>query len=290
MPSSPKTVLITGATNGFGRYIAAYLAQQDYKIIVFGRSIEKLTELQVFLKEENAQVEFQPVLCDLSSFASIASACEEVKAQHFHIDILVLNAGIWNFKERITLDGIEETFQVNLLAPILIFQELFERLPKSADAKVIFTSSALHFGKIDIGAIEKPSQYSGFHAYRQSKLGILLLTRLLAMLPEYKPMSFYAVHPGVISTGLARDGNFMAQWFFRTFGQSEFKGALTHNFLIDEPAEKLQSGAYYTRKQIKKTTKYTYDLVVAEQLWNKILDQGLRYFQKKNKNQERSSY
>lgn len=280
MPISPRTALITGATTGFGRFVAAHLARQRYTIVVLGRSKQKLDALQLFLKKENSEVEFHPVICDLASFDSIKSACQEVKATHLSIDILILNAGIWNFKERLSINGLEETFQVNLLAPILIFQELFEKIPKSSESKIIFTSSALHLGKINFPDLEKPQRFSGFHAYRQSKLGILLITRLLSVLPEFKPMSFFAVHPGVISTELARDGNFMAQWFFKTFGQSETNGAKTHNFLIDEPAANLQSGAYYTRCKIKKTTKYSYDMKVAQKLWSLILEQGFAYFKK----------
>ena len=61
-----------------------------------------------------------PVLCDLSSFSSIAAACDEVKKKCDGLDVIFHNAGIMNFSHKTTADGIEETLQVNLLAPMLI--------------------------------------------------------------------------------------------------------------------------------------------------------------------------
>jgi len=270
MPTSKQTALITGATSGFGRYVALHLLQRNYKLVVFARSSKKQDDLKKWLSAQLTNPEISFIDCDLTSFDSVLKACHIVIDTHQSLDVLICNAGIWNFKQRETIDGIEETLQVNVLAPLLIFQKLFPIIPKHKASKVIFTASALHFGKVNFPDLEYRRKYSGFHTYRQSKLGIVLITKFLANQKEYEPISFFAVHPGVISTELARDGNSIAKWFFRTFGQSEEKGARTHQFLIEQNTDRLTSGAYYANSKIKQTTKYSCNIENAEKFFHAL--------------------
>ncbi|MBC8484771.1 MAG: SDR family NAD(P)-dependent oxidoreductase, partial [Bacteroidetes bacterium] len=46
-----KTILITGATSGFGRAIAVKFAENGYDCIITGRRIELLKELEDELRE-----------------------------------------------------------------------------------------------------------------------------------------------------------------------------------------------------------------------------------------------
>ena len=53
-----KTVLITGATSGFGKAIAEDLALKNYRLIITGRRKEPLTELAKSLSEKGAEVHY----------------------------------------------------------------------------------------------------------------------------------------------------------------------------------------------------------------------------------------
>lgn len=208
-----RTALISGATSGIGSEIAAHLVRKGYNLIVLGRSIEKLDSLSKQLNAINPKVSIDKIFCELSSFDALKKACEQIKKSQKSIDLMILNAGLWNFQFIETSDKIEETFQVNLLSPIVIFNELELLMPKHEEAKVIFTTSGLHQGVINFSDIEFREKFSGFKAYRQSKLGIILLTRWLSKQASNSGISFYSVHPGMVHTTGTKCRLAIAQYF-----------------------------------------------------------------------------
>jgi len=266
MITKNKTALITGATSGFGELIAKHLVNKGYSLIVLGRAKEKLDSLLQSLKEVKPDLKIEQVICDLSSLKSIVNACETVCKLEVEIELLILNAGLWNFEFCETEDGIEETLQVNLLAPVFLLQRLSKLIPHHGNSKVIFTSSGLHQGLINFSDIEMRKNFSGFKSYRQSKLGLILLTRLFAKQENYSGIAFCAVHPGMVNTKLGRNAGWFSKFIFKLFGKSKEKGAETHNFLIDQSAKDLTSGAYYANSKITKTTKESYNLNTADKL------------------------
>lgn len=281
MTNKNKIALITGATSGFGVVIAKHLVETGYALIILGRSRDRLNSLTSDLKKVNPDCNVEQIICNLSSFKAIEQACESVKKTHDRIDLLALNAGLWNFEFKLSEDEIEETLQVNLLAPVLIFEHLQQLIPNDGKSKVIFTSSGLHQGKINFNNLEFSSTFSGFKAYRQSKLGLILIARLFAQKPEYSGTAFYTVHPGMVNTKLGRNAGWFSKLIFKLLGKSKEKGAQTHTFLIDEPNHKLTSGAYYANSQMTKTTKESYDMDTAAKLLNVIHD----YFDGRLKNE-----
>jgi NAD(P)-dependent dehydrogenase (short-subunit alcohol dehydrogenase family) len=267
---STKTALITGATSGIGTVIAEHLARKGYNLVVLGRSTQKLDALTDHLTSINEGVILDTILCDLSSFNSIRKACDQIKASHESIDTLMLNAGLWNFRFIQTTDKIEETLQVNLLAPIAIFNELKALIPNKQEAKVIFTSSGLHQGIINFSDMEFRAKFSGFKAYRQSKLGLIMLTRWLSKQPVNSGIGFYCVHPGMVNTQLGRSAGWLSRSIFKLFGKSKEKGAQTHIHLIDSVCKELQTGEYYANSKVTKTTSYSYNMEDAEKLWDAV--------------------
>lgn len=267
-----KTALITGATSGFGGVIAKHLVEKGYTLIVLGRSKEKLKTLIADLKEVSPNGNIDSVRCNLSSLNSIEKACISIQQTHKSIDLLILNAGIWNFKYVETEDNIEETLQVNLLAPVLMFKKLYHLLQRNGDSKVIFTSSGLHQGKINFSDLEFKKAYSGFKSYRQSKLGLILIARLFSKKEEFNGISFFTVHPGMVNTNLGRNAGWFSKLVFKLLGKTKQKGAQTHLFLIDQPNESLISGEYYANSRITKTTKESHSLESAKKLLDRVND------------------
>ncbi len=255
-----KRIVFTGATSGLGKVALNFLIQQEAKIFVLYRN-EKLIE--AFANDEHVI----PVLCDLSSISSIQNAIESIKNQTDTIDVLVNNAGLWEFGGFIeTVDGYERTFQVNLMAPFLLVHGLLPVL-KNADApKVITTASALHQGTLNFDDLQFRNKFSGFKAYRQSKLGVILLTRFWAKHHENE-ICFVSQHPGVVNTDLGRDADWFSRGFFKLFGVSPEKGARTLIHLLQTPAKELVSGEYYANSKVSKTsTQESYNLQSAERL------------------------
>lgn len=262
---SEKIAVMTGATSGFGQVVAKHLVKTNHKLVFLARTEEKAKQLINEL-EGNASSKVEYVLCDLSSLDSISDACLELKKRCDRIDLLILNAGLWNSKFQESKDGLEETFQVNLLAPVLMFQKLKSIIPRNEGAKVLITASSLHQGIIQYDDLEFRKSFSGFKAYRQSKLGVILITRFLAKLPELSGISFYSIHPGVVRTQIAKKAGWFSRTIFKLIGSSLEKGAQTHIHLIDQSTSELTSGAFYAKSKVSGAAKETYDLQNASRL------------------------
>ncbi len=267
-----KTALITGATSGIGYEVARNLAQLNYSIIILGRSPDKLDSLSKILKDIRPEVKIDTKICDLSSLKDISDTCEEMKTSGKSIDLMILNAGIWNFQFIESGDKIEETLHVNLIAPLLMYSRLKNLIPKNGESKVIFTSSGLHQGVIEFKDIEFRSQFSGFKSYRQSKLGVIMMARWLSNQEENAGIAFYSVHPGMVNTNLGRRAGWFSRIIFKLFGKSKEKGAETHMYLIKKKNAELKSGAYYANCKVERTTEYSYNMPEAEKLWNVITE------------------
>jgi short-subunit dehydrogenase len=83
------TAWITGASTGIGRALALELARSGVKVAASARSIDKLAELA------RGHVNITPFPLDVADAAAGAHAVRDIEAHLGHIDLAVLNAGVW---------------------------------------------------------------------------------------------------------------------------------------------------------------------------------------------------
>jgi NADP-dependent 3-hydroxy acid dehydrogenase YdfG len=86
------TIMITGATAGFGRAIAVKFAQNGYNLIITGRRKERLDELEQELKKYKIKV--LSLNFDVRNRSEVGSVVQKLSAEWKDIDILVNNAGL----------------------------------------------------------------------------------------------------------------------------------------------------------------------------------------------------
>jgi NAD(P)-dependent dehydrogenase (short-subunit alcohol dehydrogenase family) len=269
-------ILMTGATSGLGRVAACTLATLGNTVVALVRNQERGQQLIGYFQQnfKGAKGSLEFILCDLASFESVVEASKIYREKYQQLDMLINNAGVWNFEFKPSKNNIEEIFHVNVLTPYLLIKRFTDLLEKSNNARIINTASTLHYGKIRFDDVEMKQKFSGTNAYRQSKLAIILLTRLLHYQFEERNIGIYSLHPGVVSTNLARNGNIFFKFFFN-FGISPEKGAQTLLYLATAPKETLANGAYYSRKRVQQSKPHSNDLKMAHQLMelaNKYLE------------------
>ena len=85
-----KTALITGATSGIGKATAIQLAKNGYKLILCGRRVEKLNELEEVLSKTTA---ITTLIFDVRDRVEVDKQINSLAAQWQEIDVLVNNAG-----------------------------------------------------------------------------------------------------------------------------------------------------------------------------------------------------
>ncbi|MCC5923143.1 MAG: SDR family NAD(P)-dependent oxidoreductase [Crocinitomicaceae bacterium] len=255
-----KIVVMTGGSSGLGLAAAEQLLKKGVKLLLLHRASAKITSLSQYSN-------LIAIPCDLSSFDQIKYGIEKIKSLTDSVDVLINNAGIWVFGEKeLSEDSIELTWQVNVLAPFLLMNGLLPLLEKAHEPIVINTASGLHQGDIfwDDPTFEKNS-FSGFKAYRQSKLAIILLTIYFAE-QWHEKVKVVSMHPGVVSTNLANKANWFVRCIFLLIGKSPEKGADTLIYLT-ENIKAAQTGGYYVNKKLRQTTTaQSKDMQIADRL------------------------
>ena len=84
-----KTILVTGASSGFGKHIAERMARRGDKVIVTARRAERLTELAAAYPGL-----IKPIPLDVTDAAAVEAALAELPPEWQAIDVLVNNAGL----------------------------------------------------------------------------------------------------------------------------------------------------------------------------------------------------
>lgn len=89
-----RVIVITGANGGLGRALAQRFVREGEKVVLMGRSLDKVVEVAGICDLSNGG-EALPVACDVSSADSVRAAFAEVAAAHSGIDVLINNAGLF---------------------------------------------------------------------------------------------------------------------------------------------------------------------------------------------------
>ncbi len=263
-----KTCLITGATSGIGKETALSLAKEGANIVITSRNIEKgdKTKQEIISLTHNNKVEV--MYCNLASFESIRLFVDEFKAKHKALHILINNAGIWEYKRKESVDGIELNFAVNHLAPFLMTNLLLDLIKSSAPARIITLSSIAHkMAKLNFADIEGKKSWNTLNSYAQSKLFNILFTKKLSQILRDSMVTANCVHPGVVNTSLFNKMNKTFKLLANPFMLTPKKGAQTTIYLATSPDLKDISGEYFSRKKISNPSKTAKNQKLIGHLW-----------------------
>jgi NAD(P)-dependent dehydrogenase (short-subunit alcohol dehydrogenase family) len=261
-----KICVVTGGNTGIGKATVAGLAQRGATVVIACRDVGKGKAALEEIAATTGASELHVMRLDLASLESVRSFAAAFTARFTRLDVLVENAGVMTQKRQLTADGLEMNFGVNHVGHFLLTELLLPLLKASAPSRIVVVSSNMHSsGKIDFDDIAMEKSWSG--SYPRSKLANLLFVRALAKRLDGTKVVVNGLHPGVISTDLARDYaapiRLMAKWFFK----SPEQGARTSLYLATAPEVAEISGRYFADAKEKQPGAAALDDVLAERLW-----------------------
>lgn len=265
----PRTIVITGASDGIGAAAARRLRAQGERVVVVGRDPDKTRAIGRELGASTYVVDF----ADLSQVRDLADA---VRADHPRIDVLANNAGGVFGTRTTTMDGFETTFQVNHLAAFLLTNLLMDRLIESS-AAVIQTSSraARLFARFDIDDLQGERSWSPGTSYGNSKLANLLFTRELDRRFRDHGLSAVAFHPGVVASSFAATSGGAWRALYanplarRLLSSSDDGGARLVDLVDGVPGRTWRRGGFVVRGRAARLGRIASDAGIAAEFWRR---------------------
>jgi len=180
-----KTALVTGAGRGIGRAIAIALGKEGCTVHLTARSMAELLSVQkeIVAAKGNAQVTQADLTRD-DELHSLIQSCGPV-------DFLINNAG-WGKRASVVrsrVDDWDQTFRLNLRAPMILAKELLPAMIKNAAGAVI-----------NIGSVSGKSGEANGAAYSASKFGLIGFTQSLYEEVREHGIKVAVILPGFVDT------------------------------------------------------------------------------------------
>jgi NAD(P)-dependent dehydrogenase (short-subunit alcohol dehydrogenase family) len=148
---------------------------------------------------------------DLSSIQQVKEFSSHVidAVRGERLDLLINNAGVFtgpSDEKFVTVDNLELTFMVNVVAPFILFSNLLPLLKKTPQSRIINVSSMSQSGRIldsdyfpeDFGY--KDGQFSSHGAYSHSKLCMAALNYELSRRITSEEALCNSCDPGTVNT------------------------------------------------------------------------------------------
>lgn len=262
-----RVCVVTGPTSGIGKETARGLARLGARVVLACRDPGRGAAVRDEIAASTGTRSLDVRIVDLGVPDSIRRFAAEFVVDFPRLDVLVNNAGVFSFRRRLTPQGLETQFAVNVLGPFLLTNLLLPRLVASAPSRVVNVGSATHYGgRVEFDNLQGERTYRFVGAYSNSKLEILLLTYELARRLEGTGVTANCVHPGAIRTRLY-NGLPWAFRFVKYFLRDPVTGAAPVLRLASDPALQRVSGRYFDRLNEARSAPASYDAGLAQRLW-----------------------
>jgi NAD(P)-dependent dehydrogenase (short-subunit alcohol dehydrogenase family) len=185
-----RTAVVTGAGTGIGRAIALRLSQRGAKLVLLGRTLEKLETVAGEVRGEAVCASV-----DVAVRSQVEDAFRSAAARLGPLHILVANAGVGGPNDLGGGDRWDEIVRTNLDGAYFCIRAFEESMEQSSDPRhvVVISSCVARFG------------VPGISAYSAAKAGQLGLVRSLAAELAPERVLVNAICPGWVETQMAVD-------------------------------------------------------------------------------------
>ena len=186
-----KTILITGATSGFGKAIAERFAKEGYTVCITGRRLERLDEIKKELEQQYG-VKVITLVFDVRNRQQVIEAIDKLKTLVDAVDILVNNAGLAAGMATIdegNLDDWDQMIDTNVKGLLYVTRQIAPMMRERATGHII-----------NIGSTAGKQVYKNGNVYCASKIAVEALNQ--AMRIDLLPygIKVTAINPGMAET------------------------------------------------------------------------------------------
>lgn len=187
-----KWALIIGSSGDIGNQIAIDLASQGWSLYLhYAHQKERVSQLVKKFNIQYPHQDFIPIQSDLMGKDGVDLICQSI----FSIDAVIFAQGTTYFKflHDFQENELDEIIRIQLKAPIMILQQLEEKLAHSTAGRIVFISSV--YGKSG-SAMETP--------YSAIKGAINTFVRSYSQEVASMGITVNAIAPGAVNTKMNR--------------------------------------------------------------------------------------
>lgn len=188
-----KTVLITGATSGIGLACARKFAKNGDKLILTGRSEERLSEIQRELTGEGAEV--LTLAFDVRDREEAKRQMSEIPDEWQVIDVIVNNAGLalgLEPEQDGNMDDWDTMIDTNIKGLLTMTRLVVPGMVKRNRGHII-----------NIGSIAGDAAYAGGNVYCATKAAVKALTDGLRIDVAHTAIRVTNLKPGLVETNFS---------------------------------------------------------------------------------------
>ena len=184
-----KTAFITGATSGIGKATAELFAKNNIKLILCGRRIERLKDLEQKLSK---LTEVTILQFDVSKKNEVTSAIQSLPDNFSEIDILINNAGNAHGLATLQDGSIEDwdaMLDINVKGLLYVSKAIIPQMIERNNGFIV-----------NIGSTAGKEVYRNGNVYCASKFAVNALNKSMRLdLNEYN-IRVAGIHPGLVET------------------------------------------------------------------------------------------
>ena len=186
-----KTILVTGATSGFGKAIAEQFAANNFQVVICGRRQERLDELKTEL-EKNFSAKIHSLCFDVRSNDEVMNAAQQIPSDFLPIDILVNNAGLASGLSHIQdgdVNDWDKMIDTNVKGLLYVTKAVLPLMKNSSSPQIV-----------NIGSTAAKYAYEKGNVYNASKFAVDALNQAMRIDLLKQGVKVTGIHPGAAET------------------------------------------------------------------------------------------
>ena len=186
-----KVAVITGGSSGMGLATAKLFASEGAKVIIVGRSLDKLKDAE---KEVAKHGEVTGLQCDVSKLDELDNLYQQIQNKYGNINILFANAGIGQFirATEITEDDFDKLVSINFKGVFFTVQKALKIFDDGGS--IILNASWLGHRGVDTCSV-----------YGATKAAVISLAKTFSNELADQNIRVNSISPGFIRTPIIEE-------------------------------------------------------------------------------------